>query len=374
MASGDQVGAVKAIRFFDPSYNPGIEKPQFCNQISTLPTTLDKLSDDYLKKLIDNMTNSNCKNTLDILIKTNIKRERSEGGGFLLGGYGPAFGATAITASNEKNSGSEDLGSSSSTEGCLTQIMQDFSQLSLSLGNVCRSTESTSLQTFDSTQSVKLTIEAAPTPEQSSVRFKETKDFNKTVLGLASNTILDSKTKQYFMDELAKTELAKVANFNFGITNSQFKILVDNQQNLTATNNLSISSDDEQKEAMENTLKSQLTNDLKQKYGLGSAQLGSISEVISERIKTAREDRFDAIIALANEHKIVVNQDGSLTMLVRGPINRVTLDLTAKNMSFLRSEAVIKEINTLSKDISDKLIYDILNGNISSIEAEGLAD
>ena len=370
MASDDHYDTVKAIRFIDPSYNPGKEKPQFCNQKSGLPETLAELSDDYLKKLIGNMTNSNCRNTLDILINTNLSRERSEGAGLLLSEI--AIGG--MTASNEKNSGSESLGSSSTTEGCLTQLMQDFSQLSLSLGNVCRSTVSASLQTFSSTQNVVLNIETGPTNAMAKARAKETSAFYAAVKDLENNTIMDWPSKRYFLDQIYKTEDAKTNNFNFGITNSQFNVLVQNKQSLTASNNLAISSEDEQKESMENTLKSQLTNDLKQKYGLGSAQLGSISEAITERVKQAREEKFDAIITLANEHKIVVNQDGSLTMLVRGPINNVTLDLSAKNMSFLRSEAVVKEINTLSKDISDKFVFDILNGNVAGIEAEGLAD
>ena len=370
MASDYHYDTEKAIRFIDPSYNPGTERPPFCNQKSYLPETLDKLSEDYLKKLIGNMTDTDCRNTLDILINTNLSRERSEGAGFLL----TEFGGGGMTASNEKNTGSENLGSSSTTQGCLTQLFQDFSQLSLSLGSICRSTGSTSFQTFDSTQNLTLNIETGPTNAMTKARAKETLAFYDAIKDLENNTILDWPSKKYFIDQFTKIEAAKNNNFNFGINRSQFNILVTNQQSLASTNNLAISSDDDQKDSMEETLKSQLTNDLSQKYGLGSAQLGSISEAITERVKKARDDEFNAIISLANEHKIVVNQNGSLTMLVRGPLNDITLDFAGKNMSFLRSEAVVKAINSLSKEVSDKLVYDILNGNVSSIEAEGLAD
>jgi predicted house-cleaning noncanonical NTP pyrophosphatase (MazG superfamily) len=364
---------VKAVRLIDKNYTPGPDKPQFCSQPGKVPETLADLPDDAIKDLIKGINDNQCKNTLDLEVDTYIERNRKEAA--VLGiGATPAGGIGAGgTGSDSQNKAGESLVANSFNEGCMTFLYNEFSSFKLSVDSVCRARESDTINKIDASSRFSFSIEIGPTKEQSEAIIQSRKDvaINYNNLIKSGLTGADLNNALINMREMDKV---REQNYTFKLEDAVISMLVENSQDLGNTNNMMISSEDDYKETLEEKLNTELTNDLRQKYGLGSGSLGDIKEVISGRVKNARENKFDDIIKQANENKIQTQADGSLVFKVNNSISRINVDLKSKNMSFLRTEVVQKAVSTLAKDMSQKIVFDILNGNKEFTESDSLVD
>ena len=359
------------ISIVDPSYDFGSSPPAYCNkQTGDMTEMLPSLTDEHIKTLASKMNDSKCKTSLNVQYSTLVDEWRAEVygaaeyDGFVAGGDASIAGGKAT----------ENMAASTGSEGCITSLFNEFTNLRMALQSVCKSYESKQLISAKDTTNLSLVVESSPTPEQSKIRAQELADYKESFNLLVNNTTASDARIKFLMDSLREAERARIANYSFKLSNAQISVLLDNSTELISTNNMAISNEASYKEVLESTLETQLKNDLQQTYGLGAGPLGDISELLSTRVKNAKEEKFDDIIKLANEHKIEKQADGSLKLLIRGPIDHLNLKLTAKNMTFIRADSIQKSINTLAKDMSEKLVFDIMNNNVTGIDAKGLDD
>ena len=363
----------------NPPKPPGCDKNIDGDQLASLKA----LTTDDMKALINSHANDNCKNELLNSLQSTVDRgsttatwleqhaRGSASAGWSGGSASADVGGSVGRNTTNNDRIDEDSRTSAITEGCRQTLynMNDSNTLYSQLACNMKSASNT----IDSNIKMGASISIIVGPDEAMVAQHERHlaGIDATILALATkNPLTDVDVKAM---EMAR-EMANdaISNFRFDIRNSKFTITSNNIQNLKTTNNQEIDDNTKIKEAITKKATSEAVTAITQKYELGAGAVANLESYAGTKINDSSLTTAMDIIAAANNTKLEVDQQGNITLKVKGSLDGINVDITQGNLTELRSELIMKAATSLGRDIANEIIHEQMTKTEAQIEALGL--
>jgi hypothetical protein len=342
--------------------------------------SLKSLTTDDMKALINSHANDKCKNELLNSLQSTVDRgsttstwleDHARGSvGWSGGSADVGMSAGRNTTNNDRID--EDSRTSAITEGCRQTLynMNDsntlYSQLACNMKSASNTIDS------DIKMGASISINVGPSEAMVAQHERYLAGINATIIALASkNPLTDSDVKA--MEVFRGMANDAISKFRFDIRNSKFTITSNNVQNLKTTNNQAIDDNSKIKEAITKKATAEAVTAITQKYELGAGAVANLESYAGTKINDTSLTTAMDIIAAANDTKMEVDQQGNITLNVKGSLDGINVDITQGNLTELRSELVMKAATSLGRDIANEIIHEQSTKTEAQIEALGLA-
>lgn len=360
----------------NPQKPPGCDKNIDGDQLASLRD----VSTDDMKALINSHAGDKCKNELLNSLQTAVDRgsttatwiEEHAGGSMGWSGGSANIGASAGRNTTNNDRIDEDSRTSAITEGCRQTLYNMNNSNTLYSQLACNMKSASNTIDSDIKMGASISIIVGPDEAMVAQHERHLAGIDATILALASkNPLTDVDVKA--MEVSRQMANDAIAKFRFDIRNSKFTITSNNIQNLKTTNNQAIDDNTKVKEAITKKATAEAVSTITQKYELGAGAVANLESYAGTKINDASLTTAMDIIAAANDTKMEVDQQGNITLRVKGSLDGINVDITQGNLTELRSELVMKAATSLGRDIANEIIHEQMTKTEAQLEASGLA-
>lgn len=359
----------------NPPKPPGCDKNIDGDQLASLRD----VSTDDMKALINSHANDKCRNELLNSLQSTVDRgsttatwiEEHAGGSVGWSGGSANIGASAGRNTTNNDRIDEDSRTSAITEGCRQTLYNMNNSNTLYSQLACNMKSASNTIDSDIKMGASISIIVGPDEAMVAQHERHLAGINATILALATkNPLTDVDVKAM---ELARGMANDaISKFRFDIRNSKFTITNNNIQNLKTTNNQAIEDNTKIKEAITKKATAEAVTAITQKYELGAGAVANLESYAGTKINDSSLTTAMDIIAAANDTKMEVDQQGNITLKVKGSLDGINVDITQGNLTELRSELVMKAATSLGRDIANEIIHEQMTKTEAQLEALGL--
>ena len=359
----------------NPPKPPGCDKNIDGDQLASLRD----VSTDDMKALINSHANDKCRNELLNSLQSTVDRgsttatwiEEHAGGSVGWTGGSANIGASAGRNTTNNDRIDEDSRTSAITEGCRQTLYNMNNSNTLYSQLACNMKSASNTIDSDIKMGASISIIVGPDEAMVAQHERHLAGIDATILALATkNPLTDVDVKAM---ELARGMANDaISKFRFDIRNSKFTITSNNVQNLKTTNNQAIDDNTKIKEAITKKATAEAVTAITQKYELGAGAVANLESYAGTKINDSSLTTAMDIIAAANDTKLEVDQQGNITLKVKGSLDGINVDITQGNLTELRSELVMKAATSLGRDIANEIIHEQMTKTEAQLEALGL--
>ena len=359
----------------NPQKPPGCDKNIDGDKLASLRD----VSTDDMKALINSHANDKCKNELLNSLQSTVDRgsttatwiEEHAGGSMGWSGGSANIGASAGRNTTNNDRIDADSRTSAITEGCRQTLYNMNNSNTLYSQLACNMKSASNTIDSDIKMGASISIIVGPDEAMVAQHERHLAGIDATILALASkNPLTDVDVKA--MEVSRQMANDAIAKFRFDIRNSKFTITSNNIQNLKTTNNQAIDDNTKIKEAITKKATAEAVSAITQKYELGAGAVANLESYAGTKINDTSLTTAMDIIAAANDTKVEVDQQGNITLKVKGSLDGINVDITQGNLTELRSELVMKAATSLGRDIANEIIHEQMTKTQAQLEASGL--
>lgn len=359
----------------NPQKPPGCDKNIDGDNLASLRD----VSTDDMKALINSHAGDKCKNELLNSLQTAVDRgsttstwiEEHAGGSMGWSGGSANIGASAGRNTTNNDRIDEDSRTSAITEGCRQTLYNMNNSNTLYSQLACNMKSASNTIDSDIKMGASISIIVGPDEAMTAQHERHLAGIDATILALANkNPLTDVDVKA--MEVARQMANDSIAKFRFDIRNSKFTITSNNIQNLKTTNNQAIDDNTKIKEAITKKATAEAVSTITQKYELGAGAVANLESYAGTKINDTSLTTAMDIIAAANDTKVEVDQQGNITLKVKGSLDGINVDITQGNLTELRSELVMKAATSLGRDIANEIIHEQMTKTEAQLEALGL--